>query len=185
MDKRVGTMQEGNALQGRGALQSDEEWEARNHHLADSLSTHQRACPLAHRQGARHRVPERGTNRPLRRRDRAELAGRRTGTRPARRGPKPVWRCSRVSPTSCPSAIRASTASPWRTCSSTLSRPCTTRAWRRSTGCWLRAGFWSGRFRTRISRLNPTAAPAAISPLALEAVRRIDALFEIERSING
>jgi transposase len=28
-------------------------------------------------------------------------------------------------------------------------------------------------------------APAAISPLALEAVRRIDALFEIERSING
>ena len=27
--------------------------------------------------------------------------------------------------------------------------------------------------------------PAAISPLALEAVRRIDALFEIERSING
>jgi transposase len=28
-------------------------------------------------------------------------------------------------------------------------------------------------------------APAPISPLALEAVRRIDALFEIERSING
>jgi hypothetical protein len=27
--------------------------------------------------------------------------------------------------------------------------------------------------------------PAAISPLALEAVRRIDVLFEIERSING
>jgi transposase len=27
--------------------------------------------------------------------------------------------------------------------------------------------------------------PAPISPLALEAVRRIDALFEIERSING
>jgi transposase len=28
-------------------------------------------------------------------------------------------------------------------------------------------------------------APAPISPLALEAVRRIDALFEIERSVNG
>jgi hypothetical protein len=28
-------------------------------------------------------------------------------------------------------------------------------------------------------------APAPISPLALEAVRRIDALFEIERAING
>jgi|GEM_PF-6123039 hypothetical protein len=27
--------------------------------------------------------------------------------------------------------------------------------------------------------------PGVISPLALEAVRRIDALFEIERSING
>ncbi len=27
--------------------------------------------------------------------------------------------------------------------------------------------------------------PAVISPLALEAVRRIDALFEIERAING
>jgi hypothetical protein len=27
--------------------------------------------------------------------------------------------------------------------------------------------------------------PAPISPIALEAVRRIDALFEIERSING
>src|SRR5450756_1803860 len=27
--------------------------------------------------------------------------------------------------------------------------------------------------------------PAVISPLALEAVRRIDALFEIERTING
>ena len=27
--------------------------------------------------------------------------------------------------------------------------------------------------------------PAVISPLALETVRRIDALFEIERSING
>ena len=26
---------------------------------------------------------------------------------------------------------------------------------------------------------------AVISPLALEAVRRIDALFEIERTING
>src|SRR4029079_11275064 len=28
-------------------------------------------------------------------------------------------------------------------------------------------------------------APAPISPLALEAVQRIDALFEIERAING
>ena len=28
-------------------------------------------------------------------------------------------------------------------------------------------------------------APAPISPLALEAVRRIDRLFEIERAING
>ena len=27
--------------------------------------------------------------------------------------------------------------------------------------------------------------PAVISPLALEAVRQIDALFELERTING
>jgi hypothetical protein len=38
MDKLVGTKQEADALQGRGVLQSEEEWEARNHHLADSLS---------------------------------------------------------------------------------------------------------------------------------------------------
>jgi SAM-dependent methyltransferase len=38
MNKLVGTKQEGDALQGRGVLQSKEEWEARNHHLADSLS---------------------------------------------------------------------------------------------------------------------------------------------------
>ena len=38
MDKLVGTKQEGDALQGRGVLQSEEEWEVRNHHLAESLS---------------------------------------------------------------------------------------------------------------------------------------------------
>jgi len=32
---------------------------------------------------------------------------------------------------------------------------------------------------------QPKAETGVISPLALEAVRRIDALFEIERSING
>src|SRR5260370_3252203 len=34
-------------------------------------------------------------------------------------------------------------------------------------------------------RTAPGRTPGVISPLALEAVRRIDALFEIERSING
>jgi SAM-dependent methyltransferase len=38
MDKLIGTKQKGDALHGRGVLQSEEEWEARNHHLAGSLS---------------------------------------------------------------------------------------------------------------------------------------------------
>jgi SAM-dependent methyltransferase len=38
MDKLVGTKQEADALQGRGVLQSEDEWEARNHHLVESLS---------------------------------------------------------------------------------------------------------------------------------------------------
>jgi hypothetical protein len=38
MDKLVGTKQEGDALQGRGVLQSEEEGEVRNHDLAESLS---------------------------------------------------------------------------------------------------------------------------------------------------
>lgn len=38
---------------------------------------------------------------------------------------------------------------------------------------------------TRARRQSEGKAPAPLSPLALEAVRRIDALFEIERGING
>ena len=34
-------------------------------------------------------------------------------------------------------------------------------------------------------RRNKNVTPAVISPIALDAVRRIDALFEIERAING
>ena len=44
-----------------------------------------------------------------------------------------------------------------------------------------RASGWSSRGRQKAQ--GKTASP--ISPLALEAVRRIDALFDIERSING
>ena len=35
------------------------------------------------------------------------------------------------------------------------------------------------------ARPKAQGKPAVISPLALEAVRRIDELFEIERTING
>ena len=35
------------------------------------------------------------------------------------------------------------------------------------------------------ARRDQAKKPAVISPLALEAVRRIDALFEIERTVNG
>src|ERR1700681_383554 len=43
---------------------------------------------------------------------------------------------------------------------------------------------WSDEEKLRIV-LESLEKPAVISPLALEAVRRIDALFEIERAING
>jgi len=44
---------------------------------------------------------------------------------------------------------------------------------------------WSGLKSLVDSRKAQGKKPAVISPLALEAVRRIDALFEIERAING
>ncbi len=43
----------------------------------------------------------------------------------------------------------------------------------------------SGRHRGQRTAQGTRQDPAVISPLALEAVRRIDALFEIERGING
>src|SRR4029077_18548934 len=64
----------------------------------------------------------------------------------------------------------------------------------RSPGHVLEAGCWA-HGRRQFFMLADIAAsarrkaagqkPASISPIALEAVRRIDALFEIERAING
>src|SRR5207342_2896771 len=54
--------------------------------------------------------------------------------------------------------------------------------------CWVHARrpfFVMADVAENARRTAQGKAPAPISPLALEAVRRIDALFEIERSING
>ena len=54
--------------------------------------------------------------------------------------------------------------------------------------CWAHARrpfFALDDIETSARRKAEGKAPAPISPLALEAVRRIDALFEIERGING
>ncbi len=64
----------------------------------------------------------------------------------------------------------------------------------RSPGLILEAGCWAHARRPFFALADIEAsarrkaegkAPAPISPLALEAVRRIDELFEIERGING
>ena len=54
--------------------------------------------------------------------------------------------------------------------------------------CWVHARrpfFVMADLAENARRKAQGKTPAAISPLALEVVRRIDALFEIERSING
>jgi transposase len=54
--------------------------------------------------------------------------------------------------------------------------------------CWVHARrpfFQMADLTANARRTAQGKAPGVISPLALEAVRRIDALFEIERSING
>jgi transposase len=54
--------------------------------------------------------------------------------------------------------------------------------------CWVHARrpfFQMADLAANARRGAQGKAPAVISPLALEAVRRIDALFDIERSING
>ena len=54
--------------------------------------------------------------------------------------------------------------------------------------CWVHARrpfFVMADLAANARRTAQGKTPAVISPLALEAVRRIDALFEIERSING
>src|SRR4030088_224693 len=54
--------------------------------------------------------------------------------------------------------------------------------------CWVHARrpfFAMADLAENARRKAQCKTPGAISPLALEAVRRIDALFEIERSING
>ena len=54
--------------------------------------------------------------------------------------------------------------------------------------CWVHARrpfFVMADVAANARRKAQGKTPAVISPLALEAVRRIDALFEIERSING
>lgn len=64
----------------------------------------------------------------------------------------------------------------------------------RGAGAILEAACWSHARRkffvladieANARRKAQRRAPAVVSPVALEAVRRIDALFEIERSING
>ncbi len=64
----------------------------------------------------------------------------------------------------------------------------------RGAGAILEAACWSHARRkffvladieANARRKAQHRAPAVVSPVALEAVRRIDALFEIERSING
>jgi transposase len=55
-------------------------------------------------------------------------------------------------------------------------------------GCWVHARrpfFVLADIATNVRRKAEGTTAGVISPLALEAVRRIDALFEIERSING
>jgi len=55
-------------------------------------------------------------------------------------------------------------------------------------GCWVHARrpfFLLADIATNVRRKAEGKTAGVISPLALEAVRRIDALFEIERSING
>jgi hypothetical protein len=55
-------------------------------------------------------------------------------------------------------------------------------------GCWVHARrpfFVQADIATNARRKAEGKTAGVISPLALEAVRRIDALFEIERSING
>src|SRR4029077_15594992 len=54
--------------------------------------------------------------------------------------------------------------------------------------CWVHARrpfFVMADVAENARRTAQGKAPAPISPIALEAVRRIDALFEIERAING
>jgi len=55
-------------------------------------------------------------------------------------------------------------------------------------GCWVHARrpfFIMADIAANARRKAQGKTPGVISPLALEAVRRIDALFDIERSING
>ena len=55
-------------------------------------------------------------------------------------------------------------------------------------GCWVHARrpfFLLADIATNVRRRAEGKTAGVISPLGLEAVRRIDALFEIERSING
>src|SRR5437016_3442994 len=55
-------------------------------------------------------------------------------------------------------------------------------------GCWVHARrpfFQMADLAANARRTAQSKTPGGISPLALEAVRRIDALFEIERAING
>ena len=60
------------------------------------------------------------------------------------------------------------------------------RSW--TAACWAHARrkfFVLADIAASARRKAHGKAPAVISPMALEAVRRIDALFEIERAVNG
>ena len=59
------------------------------------------------------------------------------------------------------------------------------QSWKRLAGSMLVVRSLSWRMWPKCPCKAQGKTPAPISPLALEAVRRIDALFEIERSING
>jgi transposase len=65
--------------------------------------------------------------------------------------------------------------------------PSTVRVWLAVGHEWLarRPFFIMADVAENARRKAQGKTTAVISPLALEAVRRIDALFEIERTING
>jgi hypothetical protein len=58
----------------------------------------------------------------------------------------------------------------------------------RQAGCWSHARrpfFINADLQEAARRKSKSKNPVVVSPIALEVVRRIDALFDIEREING
>lgn len=86
-----------------------------------------------------------------------------------------------------PTTPGSSRLTPMMAIASSTSRPA--RAWPiLEAACWVHARrpfFVMADLAENARRKAQGKKPAVISPLALEAVRRIDELFEIERAING